>query len=511
MENKQKRIAELKADISNPNTPATLRKLLEEELAQLQKSKSVSSKKKDLDLDPMAIFNTKTRELVSRGLMPHEADWLDEKKKWKKNKDLVAILDVAETDYEIKNQKPYVKKDVKVKKIVNYGDWGYEFEPIFLKPESNPKKEIDPQLKAEAKRVFQNYLDAGGYEKIAKENALPLFPDLEKGVKPESVVMDHFDKYLNCLDYDSLADRVEFWQGAEDVTCENWEEFFSPKERRELMSIWKAEIKKLVVPKSKKKIPAKKQTPDRSDRSILKRKEIDRRVKLMLTPSEETKKIREKGLDDLRAVAKRISATEKSERPKIIDELEQWVEDQHGYSTIFSWQPPKSIMISSDEGAVTRNIGHHFRQYGEVSYDEILRNVDEGDDEFYLTLTLDEKWLKEKKPTQTKSKKKRTVIPAPAKPTPAKKKSTGSKKKASVKKKVEKSKLTPLEQEKVDKIKKNPKYKKLLKGASDKEISLDMKRKAKKRGKRKAGKGAKKPFYYEYRRDKTDEDLRRKI
>jgi hypothetical protein len=94
----------------------------------------------------------------------------------------------------------------------------------------------------------------------------------------------------------------------------------------------------------------------------------------------------------------------KPKRPKIVAELEEWAEKQQGGGYTFSWQPPNTIMIGAGEGAITRNIGGHFRDFGEVYYDETLRKSGEGDDEFYLTLTIDDKFLEDKpepkKPTQ---------------------------------------------------------------------------------------------------------------
>jgi hypothetical protein len=390
MENKKRRIAEIKEDLADPNTPATLKKMLKEELAELEGSKKPSSKK------------------------------------------------------------------------------------------SPAKKEVDPEIKAEAKRIFQEYLDKGGYEKIAKENALPLFPQLEKGIKPEKVVMEHFEKHLDCLDYDSLADRVEFWQKAEDVTCENWEEFFSPKERKELMSIWKAEIKKLVVPKSKKTAPAKKQTPDRSDRSILKKKaKKDLGLDPMAIFNTKTRELVSRGLMPHEALHLMYDKnwSKNKDLTEILDVSE------------------KDLEIKNQKAYVKKDVKvKKILNYGDWGY------------EFEPIV-----WKPEEK---EKPKKKRTAIPAKSPKKTAKKttkKSAGAKKKASVKKKVAKSKLTPEEKKKVQAIKKDPKYKKLLKGVSDEEILADMKRKAKKAGKRPQKKGSKHKFYYEHRRTKTDEDLRKKI
>jgi uncharacterized repeat protein (TIGR03833 family) len=98
-------------------------------------------------------------------------------------------------------------------------------------------------------------------------------------------------------------------------------------------------------------------------------------------------------------------------------------------------------------------------------------------------------------------------------PAPAKKKSTIAQKKASVKakapaKKKAQAKKKSSAKEKIEALRKNPKYKEMLKGRTDKEISSDLKRKALPEGKRISKDGN---VYYERRPEKSDKDGRRQI
>lgn len=91
----------------------------------------------------------------------------------------------------------------------------------------------------------------------------------------------------------------------------------------------------------------------------------------------------------------RPSKRSSEKRPTIVNDLEEYVFSRYGEGVTFYFNSPNIIEVSADEGAKTRNIGGHFKDFGEVSYEEELRKVGKGDDEFYLTLKISDKFLKQ--------------------------------------------------------------------------------------------------------------------
>jgi hypothetical protein len=528
MENKKRRIAEIKEDLADPNTPATLKKMLKEELAELEGSKKPSSKKspeqthevgdfgliadtnkkfggrevkiEKVEKDSYWVklqFSTPTDYGSGLRIPKSEFIFVETAKDRKYRFMVITFKEIAETkersshdDFRmaeaIKKWTRFIADNPEYKKRESYPAVARQIEKEYGVKKNKGKKEVDPEIKAEAKRIFQEYLDKGGYEKIAKENALPLFPQLEKGIKPEKVVMEHFEKHLDCLDYDKDYDL-----------CESWEDYFEPKEQKELMKIWRAEIKKLVVPKSKKKAPAKKRSIKRPSFAFWKQG--------IKAPTEkENLRVKTDHLEKRYEILK----SGKVREWRVLEEYKKGKTDM-----VYAVEANKELFV--DSFGTERPARFEFHELTGMNFGKSL----------LLTEAQYKKWLEDqKKPKKTSlsskvkavedklktTKKKKPAKKAPAKKAPAKK-SAGAKKKATVKKKVEKSKLTPEEKKKVAEIKKLPKYKRLLKGVSDEEILADMKRKAKKAGKRPQKKGSKHKFYYEHRRTKTDEDLRRKI
>lgn len=79
-------------------------------------------------------------------------------------------------------------------------------------------------------------------------------------------------------------------------------------------------------------------------------------------------------------------------QPLTMEDIEDIMNDMYNSSSCFINYKDGIISGSSDKsfsGGIRNICGH----IGEITYDEILRNVDDGDDEFYIKIKLHDEFL----------------------------------------------------------------------------------------------------------------------